>query len=633
MSNDDKNSESESNVWASYSDLFTNVAIIFLVMFVFALIKATMSQVKNVQTKIQHENELKAKMSKQEIQKGKERVAKVEKAVEEMREYENIIDKKVQELNTYAKKLQSNKQVLKEMIESQAKQDSMMKAAEEKLIAKQLEVKLKEKELAENQKRIQELNDEVNRIHQDSVLREDNLRRSIASESESVQKTKKQLEQVKKDMALKEQKILEDVALKQKEFEQQLTIKQKQTEDVAIQKQKQLEQQLALKEKQIQNDLLVKQKDLEGQIASMVKKLSEAQSESQKMENALKQEKLYKAGQEKVVNDLRIKLTGIENELSKNREAAGKLASQKFELDSKLADIGNQRDALKKSYDSLEKQYQGAAADNKSLSEKLAELGSKSSQAEKTANKWKDQFEKQVADLDKLKGQLNESNARFRQLADTMTKLKDSVKNGVALKLQDKFKENGLDAKVDLKTGEVVLLSGEGFNFEKGSARLSKEAKLILKKIIPIYSEVLLSDNKIYSQIDTINMEGHSSPSFGGKYVPPTETNPEAYSFNMRLSAMRASSVASYLMSKEIGDYPNKEKMKLLLQSVGLAYMKPVAPSTVVRGPASVLVKDSNAGQCGPFDCYKSQRVQINFLLKDNMEEIKKIIDANGDIR
>jgi len=602
-------------------------------MFVFALIKATMSQVKNVQTKIQHENELKAKMSQKEIQKGKERVAKVEKAVEEMREYENIIDKKVQELNTYAKKLQSNKQVLKEMIESQAKQDSMMKAAEEKLMAKQIEVKLKEQELAENQKRIQELNDEVNRIHQDSVLREDNLRRSIASESETVELTKKQLEKVKKEMAVKEQKILEDVALKQKEFEQQLTIKQKQTEEVSSQKQKQLEQQLALKEKQIQEDLLVKQKDLEGQIASMVKKLSEAQSESQKMESALKQEKVYKAGQEKVVSDLRSQLAGIEEELMKNREAAGKLAGQKSQLDSKLADIGNQRDALKKNYEALEKQYQGAAADNKSLNEKLAELGSKSSQAEKSANKWKDQFEKQMADLDKLKSQLNESNARFRQLADTMTKLKDSVKNGVALKLQDKFKENGLDAKVDLKTGEVVLLSGEGFNFEKGSARLSKEAKIILKKIIPIYSEVLLGDNKIYSQIDTINMEGHSSPSFGGKYVPPTEKNPEAYSFNMRLSAMRASSVASYLMSKEIGDYPNKEKMKLLLQSVGLAYMKPVAPTPVVRGPASVPIQDSTAGQCGPFDCYKSQRVQINFLLKDNMEEIKKIIDANGDIR
>ena len=76
-----------------------------------------------------------------------------------------------------------------------------------------------------------------------------------------------------------------------------------------------------------------------------------------------------------------------------------------------------------------------------------------------------------------------------------------------------KFKENGLKAKVDLKTGEVVLLSGEGFNFEKGSARLSKEAKNILRKIIPIYAEVLLGDDNVYKQISSINMEGHSSVS------------------------------------------------------------------------------------------------------------------------
>ena len=435
-------------------------------------------------------------------------------------------------------------------------------------------------------------------------------------------------------MELKQQKIENDAIVKQQEFEQQVIAKQKQVEEQVSVKQKQLEQKLAQKEKEIQENLLVKQKELEGQIASMTQKLSAAQKESAKMESDLKQEKVYKSGQEKVVSELQAQLAGIEGELKKNKEAAGKLAEQKSQLDSSLSDIGNQRDALKKKYDSLEKQFQGATSDNKALNAKLAELGSKSSQAEKTANKWKDQFEKQMGDLDKLKGQLHESNLRFRQLADTMTKLKDSVKNGVALKLQDKFKQNGLDAKVDLKTGEVVLLSGEGFNFEKGSTKLSKEAKVILKKIIPIYSEVLLGDNKIYYQIDTINMEGHSSPSFGGKYVPPTEQNSDAYSFNMRLSAMRASSVASYLMSKEIGDYPHKEKMKLLLQSVGLAYMKPVAPTeSIVRGPASVQDFQANSGQCGPFDCYKSQRVQINFLLKDNMDEIKKIIDANGDIR
>ena len=159
--NDDKNPDSESNVWASYSDLFTNVAIIFLVMFVFALIKSTISQFKNVQTKMIHEKELKAKLSEKEIKKGQDRIAKVEKAIGEMRQYEQVIDQKVLELNTYAKKLQENKLVLKEMIESQEKQDSLMKAAEERLEEKQREVTLKEKMISESKERIDVLNEEL----------------------------------------------------------------------------------------------------------------------------------------------------------------------------------------------------------------------------------------------------------------------------------------------------------------------------------------------------------------------------------------------------------------------------------------------------------------------------------------
>ena len=38
--NDDNDNKDDGSVWTSYSDLFTTVAIIFLVMFVFALIKA-----------------------------------------------------------------------------------------------------------------------------------------------------------------------------------------------------------------------------------------------------------------------------------------------------------------------------------------------------------------------------------------------------------------------------------------------------------------------------------------------------------------------------------------------------------------------------------------------------------------
>jgi chromosome segregation ATPase len=575
---EDKNPDSESNVWASYSDLFTNVAIIFLVMFVFALIKSTVSQFKNVQTKMIHEKELKAKLSEKEIKKGQERIAKVEKAIGEMRQYEQVIDQKVLELNNYAKKLQENKLVLKEMIESQEKQDSLMKAAEERLEEKQREANLKEKMISESKERIDALNEELRRLHEESLKREDFVVRKIASQSEVVEKVKSELTQTRSTLTKKESEL----------------------------------------------------KEKTSKLTSEIQSLRE---EAVKLQGEIQLEKTGQKSQMALINELKKQLGSIEDELKENKKTTDKLALEKSALTGHLNEVGHQRDALQRNYAELEKQMAGASEEREDLLKKLQELGSQSAKSQKLADKWKGDFEKQMAEADKLKGQLHESNLRFRQLADTMGKLKDTVKNNVALKLQEQFQKNGLDAKVDLKTGEVILLSGEGFNFEKGSAKLSKEAKIILKKIIPIYSNVLLGDEKVYSQISLINMEGHSSPSFGGKYVPPTEMNADAYSFNMRLSAMRASSVASYLMSKEIGDYPHKDRMKFLLQSVGMAYMKPlpIEKEKYLRGPAST--EYGPTGACGPWDCYKSQRVQINFLLKDNMEEIKKIIDANGVIK
>jgi hypothetical protein len=495
MSNEDKNHESDSTVWTSYSDLFTNVAIIFLVMFVFALVKATVSQFRTVQSQIQHSNELKAKLSEADINQGKERIAKVEKTVSEMVQYEHVIDAKVLELNEYAKKLQSNKQVLKDIIESQAKQDAMMNSAHEQL------------KLEQNQRKQKEI---------------------------ALEKAQKQI----------------------KSFDQK-----------------------------------------ENSQMELIAKLQRQMSE-------------------------------VELQFQENRLTTEKLGRDKAVLSEKLASFSKQNEGLKKEYETLVGKYNQVNAHSKGIADEAASLNSKLAQSSGDADKWKGEFQKKLWELDHLKGQLAESQGRFNQLAQTMSKLKDSIKNGVATKLKEKFKEKKLDAQVDPKTGEVVLLSGEAFNFEKGSAKLSKDAKSVLKKLIPIYSEVLLGDPKILSQISTISMEGHSSPSFAKKYVDPEVQNADAYSYNMKLSALRAASVANYLMGNDIGNYPHKDKMKTLLQSVGFGYMKPLRLDTTRRTLASEKIQD-----CGPWDCSRSQRVQINFLLKDNMEEIYKIINANGGIK
>jgi chromosome segregation ATPase len=649
MSQDDKNPESESNVWASYSDLFTNVAIIFLVMFVFALIKATISQVQTAQTKITHNNELKAKLNSKDLQKSKDRIAKVEKAMDEMKNYEEVIDQKVRDLNEYAKKLQENKSVLKEIITSQEKQDSILKVAEEKLQQKEQEIEKKAKELQVTQSRIDQLNDEINRIQNESISRESNDRLQLEQKERLVKAINAELQKIKKESQLtgeelnkRLQEATSNLAKAHSEItqlNQQVNLKSTESQNL----QKKLSEQLESKNKiiadksselsSIRQQTENLRKELESRVVNSSKELSSLKQQAEALQNELNKEKNYRGQQESLVSSLKDKLEKIDGELAQSKNSSKKLSDERFNLAKQLDSLGAQHKALLGKYGEVEKQMSGSKKRSGELEKQLKELASKAAAADSTASQWKNKYEGQLGELDKLKGQLNQSNLRFKQLAETLGKLKDAVKNGVALKLRDKFKENGLDAKVDLKTGEVVLLSGEGFNFEKGSAKISKEAKVILKKIIPIYSEVLLGDLKVYNQISTINMEGHSSPSFAGKYVPPSEFNPSAYSFNMRLSAMRASSVASFLMSHEIGDYPHKDKMKMLLQSVGMAYMRPVARDEVFRGPASLDTQEAGSNGCGPWDCYKSQRVQINFLLKDNMEEIKKIIDTNGEIK
>jgi flagellar motor protein MotB len=606
----DENKQDDSSVWSSYSDLFTNVAIIFLVMFVFALVKSGVNKIEQVKMKRNHENELKGKMSQKDIEKSKTRISKIEKTVEEMKAYETIIDNKVTELNTYAKKLQENKKLLKDVIDSQSRQDSLMKIADEKLEAEKKQHYEKQVALEEAKLKIDILNQEIEKAQIEVRQREDIVARVQNDMTRLEHESQKKIETLAKQVVKKENDFKQEIDKIKQTFEK--AKEQSYTESV-----------------QAQNELKQKINDLTALVKS-------TQAQATKLTNELKETTTSKSHQERALTDLKNQLSEIEGELTRSKLAHAKLESEKNGMSSVIASMKNSSDALRADYDALRKSSQGIESKNQELVAENVEargrlqgLEQKLAATESDASKWRGAFEKKITEADRLKSELVETQKKFNNLAQTMTKLKDSVKNDVASKLMDKFKENNLDAKVDPKTGEVVLLSGEGFNFERGSAKLSKEAKVILKKIIPVYAAVFFEDDKIVKQISSFNMEGHSSPSFGGLYIAPEISNPDAYSINMRLSAQRAASVANFLMSKEIGDYPHKDRLKILLQSVGYGYMKPIPKqSDISRTPAS-----SDGQDCGPWDCMRSQRVQINFVLKDNMEEIHKIIDSNGKIK
>ena len=123
---DDDDKKDDGSVWTSYSDLFTTVAVIFLVMFVFALIKAGVSKMQQVVEKQKHEQELEGKITEKNKQQTEAKITKVNESLDQMTEYEDLISKKMQEMNQFVQKLQDNKKVMKDLIEDQRRKETQL---------------------------------------------------------------------------------------------------------------------------------------------------------------------------------------------------------------------------------------------------------------------------------------------------------------------------------------------------------------------------------------------------------------------------------------------------------------------------------------------------------------------------
>jgi outer membrane protein OmpA-like peptidoglycan-associated protein len=570
----DDSNQDNSSVWSSYSDLFTNVAIIFLVMFVFALFKSGVNTIRQVQTEKKHQKELEGKLSESDIQRKEKQVSLINEKINEMKDYENIIDEKVKELNQYAKKIQENKNVLSKVIEDQLKQDSLLKIASENLEREKELKKEKQIELEEAQMRIQLLNEELERITSENI---------------------------------KSQQFQDE------NFKNTLTATQK-------------------RENELKEKLDIEVSNKEKSFNELQEKITQTQLVEKKLRADIREFEKNKTSQDQFISNLAEQFKDLENQLKNNKEVASSLQEEKSKLNNIVGELKKTNQELTRTTSQLKGDLNLKENQSKELHEKLNSLNQQFKNSIHASKKWQNSFEEKEKEVLKLSQKLNESKENFQNLAKTMSALQESVKNDVTNKLISKFKDNKLSAQVNKETGEVILLSGEGFNFQRGSSKLSIEAKKILKEIIPVYASVLFEDSKISSQLSSINMEGHSSPSFGGKFVSPADKDDKAYAFNLRLSALRAASVAEYLMSDEIGDYPHKYLMKSLLQAVGYGYMKPLKSSTIPSPEVSRNIASMDQ-DCGPWDCKKSQRVQINFLLKDNIDEIRKIIDSNGGIK
>lgn len=158
----------------------------------------------------------------------------------------------------------------------------------------------------------------------------------------------------------------------------------------------------------------------------------------------------------------------------------------------------------------------------------------------------------------------------------------ESIKKNIIAKLIKELSE--YDVEIDAQTG--VILIKEGILFDFGKYDIKPSGEMFLRKFVPEYVGILLSEPTVRSQISQIIIEGHTD-------------NTGTYEYNLELSLQRANSVAEYIFSDKIGSFSYKANLQKLLSVNGRSLMEP---------------RYSNDSQEGRT---KNRRVEFKFRLKD----------------
>lgn len=172
----------------------------------------------------------------------------------------------------------------------------------------------------------------------------------------------------------------------------------------------------------------------------------------------------------------------------------------------------------------------------------------------------------------------------------------------VTEKIAQELEKNNIKVDVDKFSGTIKISDLE--LFELNSWELSDKGKNYMSKFVPVYLNVIMTDEKIKENISQIIVQGHTdSQNFAG-----AKTLQEQYYRNMDLSLKRASSVAQYIVFSQYKGKNNYEKELFKLLSVE------------GKGPSEPILVN------GREDFAKSRRVELKIMFKDKsiIDELKK---------
>lgn len=573
------------NHWASYSDLFMMLSVVFLLLYVVTSLRTgTFGIQKNIEyQRVTYQNEdlkqqikvyetLKQehlkKASKKDVQVYEELMGQLELLSEESNEEKKKLREQAAENEKKERALNKYQQIVRNIINSNVlaqarvrRRDNIINEREEEILDKKQEIKGLKKSVREKQKSIAQGEEQVSRLNKKLERKVKQMKRAYAKKKITEKKMNRAIAELRRDTANK----ITEMQMKKRHVEAEL-------------------QEVTDRLHSASSDLEMAKSAIEikdQEKAKLVSELSFVRSN-------------YKNQMQKLQSDFEAKKARIKNEmdaeLSKAKASAAEIARREAEYRKHMAaergKLNRQLGSLQKKVKDTEGQLAQAQVGKQALAQEVSGMKQKVSGMKQQAKVLK-------KDLKKMK-----------ELATARKKLAQRIKRN--------FAKAGIKVDVDPNTGDVILSFGKEY-FNTGKSDLKPGMVKILQKFIPVYSKSLFEDKKTAEKLSSVEIVGFASPTFRGKYVDPNSLaskNKAAINYNLDLSYYRARSIFSHIFDTDKMTYSHQKDLLPLVKVTGRSFLAEKNPGR------SVASGTSRKDFCTVYDCKKAQRVIIRFELE-----------------
>jgi hypothetical protein len=602
-----RKSESGPGPWASTSDLFMVLAVVFLLLYVVSGLRngtyglqkgleykelAKKAEDLEQQIKVYNtlkDNYLEKKAKKEEQVVYEELMNKLDLLQEERKVERNNLIQAAKDNEQKEKALNKYQQIIRNIINANVLAKSRLKKRKEQILENRATITHNKKTISNNLKLIQQKNQEILNLDQ-TILQQVKL---VQQKEEELKQKQSEIVGLNKSIIKKKENLRKNknnIAKLSKKLKKKI---------VALKRTKN-------KSKISQALYFKKLKALKGKTASKIRKLNSINKNiSHKIQN---QNQLLKEFKSKVAIEQKNKETLSQKlDLAKNEISNVKSSAQQ-----EIENIKKQNSAtLQQQQNDFEIALNSEKLTNQEKQKKIQAFNKELKKQKESMNQTISGLNRKIASTeDKLKVTKGENVKLNKDLKAAREKLEAKKKFANALKL--KLKKAGIKSLVNKKSGDITLSFGKEY-FNSGSSKLKGNMKNILNKFMPIYSREIFENKQISKKIKSVEIIGRASPTYKGKFVNPqslSAKDQKAIKYNLDLSLKRAKSIFNHVSASKNLKYKHHKKIRRIIKVSGRGLFGDEEKFKNIKSGMS------EKKFCKLYDCKKSQSVTIRFELE-----------------